>query len=171
MGWPRAHAPPWTFSLPWGMSSSLMAAIATTAKASFTSNKSTSSTRHAAFSSAFLTAPTGAVVNQPGSCAWVACSRMTAMGVNPRASASACPASARAAAPSEMELELAAVTLPSLANAGRNFGTFSASPRPGCSSVSTTRSPLREWIKTGAISSLNFPSLMAICARVSESMA
>ena len=66
-----------------------------------------------------------------------------------------------AAAPSEMELELAAVTVPSLVNAGRNVGIFSGLALPGPSSVSTTTSPFRVLIVTSTISSLKPPLLMA----------
>ena len=40
-----------------------------------------------------------------------------------------------------MELELAAVTEPSLAKAGFRWGIFSGLALPGCSSVSTSVSP------------------------------
>ena len=42
--------------------------------------------------------------------------------------------STNAAAPSEIELEFAAVTVPSLRNAGFNPGIFAAFALPGCSS-------------------------------------
>ena len=129
-GGPRAQAPPFTFNLSWGICKSAMAAMATTAKASFTSNKSTSATVQPTFSSTFLIAPTGAVVNQAGSCAWLLCPWITANGLEPRALASACSSNITAAAPSEIELEVAAVTLPPLANTGLSVGIFPYRPCP-----------------------------------------
>ena len=49
MGWPSAQAPPFTFSFSCGMPISCMATIGTTAKASLTSHRSTSSTDQPAF--------------------------------------------------------------------------------------------------------------------------
>ena len=56
-------------------------------------------------------------------------------------------------APSEIELALAAVMVPSLAKAGRSVGIFSILALNGCSSLSTTTSPLRVDTVTGTISS------------------
>src|SRR3546814_12800450 len=70
IGWPRAHAPPWTFSRSWGMPRSFIGAMAPQAKASLTSNRSTSSTFQPALSSTFETACTGAVVHHPGASEW-----------------------------------------------------------------------------------------------------
>ena len=44
IGWPRATAPPCTFTFSCGMPSSFMAAMGTTEKASLISNRSTSAT-------------------------------------------------------------------------------------------------------------------------------
>jgi hypothetical protein len=51
--------------------------------------------------------------------------------------------STRAAAPSEIELEVAAVIVPSLAKAALSCGIFSGLAFPGASSVATSTSPLR----------------------------
>ncbi len=76
-----------------------------------------------------------------------------------------------AAAPSEMEEELAAVTVPSLRNAGLSCGILPMSQVNGVSSVSTMRSALRLFTATGVISALNFPSFTAANARRTDSVA
>ncbi|MCY1302047.1 hypothetical protein D9M70_516850 [compost metagenome] len=58
-------------------------------------------------------APTGAVLNRFGAWAWDAWPRIAANGVRPRRSASDKRISSNAAAPSEIELALAAVIVPS----------------------------------------------------------
>jgi hypothetical protein len=70
----------------------------------------------------------GAVVNQPGSCACVEWPTTTARGDSPRFSALERRIITSAAAPSEIELELAAVTVPSLRNAGLSVGILSRLP-------------------------------------------
>src|SRR4051812_18156049 len=87
IGWPNAVAPPWTLSLSRGMPRSRIAIIATQAKASLTSQRSTSSTDQPAFSSALRTAGTGAVVNRLGAWAWAAWATIRATGLAPRRSA------------------------------------------------------------------------------------
>ena len=62
---------------------SFIAAIVTTAKASLTSKRSTSETFQPARFRALWIAPTGAIVNHSGSCAWLACATMRATGVRP----------------------------------------------------------------------------------------
>jgi len=69
-----------------------------------------------------------------------------------------------AAAPSEIELELAAVTVPSFLNAGLSVGIFSRFALNGCSSVSRKRSSLPDLIVIGVSSQANQPSLFAFCA-------
>ena len=69
--------------------------------------------------------PWGAVVYQAGSCAWLAVATMRASGAIPRRRASEARISTSEAAPSEIELELAAVTVPSARNTG-----FSGAMRP-----------------------------------------
>ena len=80
IGWPRATAPPLTFSLSCGIFTSAIAARATAANASLTSNKSISLivmfARWRTISIDFA----GAVVNHSGSCADVACAMMRAIG-------------------------------------------------------------------------------------------
>ena len=79
--------------------------------------------------------------------------------------------STSAAAPSEIELEFAAVTVPSLRNAGLSVGIFSGIAFAGCSSLSITTSPFRPGTVTGAISHANVPSLFAASARDSDAVA
>ena len=62
-----------------------------------------------------------------------------------------------AAAPSEIELELAAVTVPPSRNAGLSVGIFSGFALGGCSSVSTSVSTLPAFTLTGAISQAKSP--------------
>ncbi len=116
-------------------------------------------------------APMGAVVNQAGAWAWLAWPTMVARGSSPRRSASPRFISTSAAPPSEIELELAAVTVPSLAKAGFSLGIFSGSVAKGCSSRSTTVSALRPVTVTGTISGPKLPSSVAPRARASEVMA
>ena len=73
-----------------------------------------------------------------------------------------------AAAPSEIELEFAAVTVPSLRNAGFSVGILSGDAFAGCSSFAMTVSPLRPATVTGAISQSKVPSLFAASARDSD---
>ena len=72
MGWPSAQAPPLTLSFSRGMPRSRCAAMATTAKASLISNRSTSLTLQPVLSSSLRIAGIGAVVNHCGSWLWVA---------------------------------------------------------------------------------------------------
>src|SRR5215831_16019496 len=90
---------------------------------------------------------------------------MRASGFLPRLAASLAFISTTAAAPSLMPDAFAAVTVPSLAKAGRSLAIVSSVvPCLGCSSLSTTISPLRVFTVTGAISSLNFPAFCAASA-------
>src|SRR5262245_2525647 len=165
IGWPSAVAPPWTLIFSCGMPRSRIANIATPAKASLTAHRSTSSTVQPAFFSTFSMAPAGAMVNSDGSRAWAAEATIRATGFSPLASASDWRVSTSAAAPSEMDELVAAVMVPSLAKAGFKVGILSGRPRPGCSSLSTTVSPLRPWITTGTISSTKAPLSIAALAR------
>src|SRR5665213_3028649 len=99
------------------MSRSRMAIIATTAKASLTSHRSTSPALQPARFSALRIAGTGAVVNSPGAWAWAAWAAIRASGVRPRVSAVEARIRTIAAAPSEIEEALAAGIAPSLAKA------------------------------------------------------
>ena len=103
----------------------------------------------------------GAMVNSEGWMECVAWPTMRARGACPPNASS--PATTKAEAPSEIELALAAVIVPSLANAGRNEGIRSTRARRGCSSSATSPS--------GAISVPSAPSSMAASALVSEPMA
>ena len=67
-----------------------------------------------------------------------------------------------AAAPSEIELELAAVTVPSLRNAGLSVGIFSRLALNGCSSVSMNFSSLPALMAIG----VDFPGEPAVLVRV-----
>ena len=89
----------------------------------------------------------------------------------PRRAASAADISTVAAAPSEIEDEDAAVTVPSLRNAGFSVAIFARSTVNGVSSRSTTVSPLRPLTVTGVISAANAPELTACSARCVDSVA
>ena len=171
IGCPRAQAPPWMLSFSWEMPRSSIGIIATMAKASLISNRSTSSTLQPTFLSSFSVAPIGATVNSLGWRLLVAWPRIRASGCRPRCCATLSRASTSAEAPSEIELALAAVTVPSFLNAGLSPGILSILALPGCSSVSTTVSPLRVFTVTGTISSANQPLSMAAWARLRDSMA
>ena len=95
------------------------------------------------FSNSLRIAPTGAVGNFEGSAAYVAWPTMRASGVRPRLSASLSRISTSAAAPSEIEQELAAVTVPPSRKAGRSVGIFSGRAFGGCSSAATRSRPCR----------------------------
>ena len=77
---------------------------------------------------------------------------MRASGLMPRRAASAADISTVAAAPSEIDDDDAAVTVPSLRNAGLSVAIFARSTVNGVSSLSTTVSPLRPLTVTGVIS-------------------
>ena len=111
---------------------------------------------------------TGAVVNRFGACACVACAWITAKGVMPIFSAVERRISTSAAAPSEIELEVAAVTVPSLRKAGFSVGIFSMLTWNGAWSLPITLSPRRSLIGTGAISASKLPSFDAACARFTD---
>ncbi|MNV78687.1 hypothetical protein D3C71_1721920 [compost metagenome] len=122
-------------------------------------------------SSTLLIAPTGAVVNQAGAWAWLAWALISARIGRPSFSALERVVSTSAAAPSEMDEALAAVTVPSLAKAGFSVGILAGSAFSGCSSFSTTVSPLRPLTVTGVISLTKLPSSVARRARFRLSMA
>ena len=150
---------------------SAIAAIVTAAKASLTSQRSTSFALQPVFCSTFWIAPTGAVVNQAGACACTACATIRATGLLPRRAAVDSRISTSAAAPSEMLDALAAVIVPSFLNAGLSEGILSSLALNGCSSCLTMMSPALPCSVTGAISQSNEPSSLAVFARVVESMA
>src|SRR3990167_5161615 len=109
-------------TLAWSRSCSRMASMVTMAKASLISNRSTSALSQPAFFSRLLIAPMGAMVNSLGSWLWVAWATILAKGLRPRRAASAAVIMITALAPSEIELALAAVMLPSLRKAGFSVG-------------------------------------------------
>ena len=76
----------------------------------------------------------------------------------PRFSASLSRIRTSAAAPSEIELELAAVTVPPSRKAGFSVGILSGRALGGCSSVATSVSDLPAFTLTGAISQAKSPS-------------
>ena len=141
------------------------------ANASLISHRSTSSAHQPVFSSKRSIAPIGARVNSSGARLNLACSTMRTMGFSPWAATASSEARQSALAPSEMELELAAVIVPSLAKAGLRDGILSGLPFRGCSSSVTRFSPFRVLTVTGAISSLIRPSSMAALARRKLSIA
>ena len=77
----------------------------------------------------------------------------------------------KADAPSLIELEFAAVIVPSFANAALNVGILSILAFAGFSSTSIVTSPFRVVTFTAVISFLKYPSAMAFCARVRERIA
>jgi hypothetical protein len=97
---------------------------------------------------------------------------MRARGLRPRFLASSALISTRAAAPSLRPEALAAVTVPSLLKAGRRPETLSrVAPWRMYSSWSTTVSPLRPLMVTGAISSGEPPAFWAASALFWEATA
>jgi hypothetical protein len=97
---------------------------------------------------------------------------MRAMGWMPRRPASSSDISSTPAAPSLRPEALPAVTLPSLAKAGRSFATVSSvAPWRMYSSWSTTVSPLRPLMEKGTISSANLPAFCAASALFWEATA
>ena len=117
------------------------------------------------FASSFCMAPTGAVGNSAGACAWVWWPTMRAIGARPSVSACEARISTSAAAPSEIDEALAGVTVPSLRKAGFR-------------SESCRRSGERTFVLvdddialfpltvTGVISQSKLPSLLAAFERV-----
>src|SRR5689334_17716415 len=96
---------------------------------------------------------------------------MRARGLAPRFLASDSVMRTSAAAPSEIDDDVAAVTVPTLLNAGRRVGILSSFTVKGVSSSLTTSSPLRPLTVTGEISSLNAPDFDASTARSVERLA
>ena len=96
---------------------------------------------------------------------------MRARGFAPRFLASASVIMTSAAAPSEIEEEVAAVTVPSLLKAGRSVGILSSFTLKGVSSSFTISSPARPLTVTGAISSTKAPDFEALTARSVEVLA
>ena len=171
IGWPSAQAPPLTLTMSWLSASSCISAIGTTAKASFTSHRSTSVTVQPALASSLCTAPTGAVANQLGAWACTACATTRASGRLPSCWAVLLRISTRAAAPSLMLELLAAVMVPSFLKAGLSVGILSSLMRPGPSSMATSASPPRLLTVTGVISAAKAPLWTAAWARCTLALA
>ncbi len=145
--------------------------MVTIANASLISNKSTSLACQLSRSSKVLMASIGARVNSDGCRECVVWPRILAIGFKPFSATAVSLASTNAEAPSEIELELAAVTVPSALNAGFSWGILSILAFPGCSSVSMMVSPLRCLTVTGAISAVSAPDSIAAMARRNEPIA
>ena len=104
IGWPRAVAPPWTLILSWGMPRSCIAIMATQAKASLTSNRSTSPTRPAGLVERLAhRADRGGGEHAPAHGRGAAWATMRATGLRPSRSATLWRVITIAAAPSEIE--------------------------------------------------------------------
>ena len=160
-----AMAPPLTLTLSGSRPSSRSTHRLWAAKASLDSTRSRSATVQPAFSSAFRDAGIGPVPMTAGSTPAVAEDTIRASGSSPRALASAALISTSAAAPSLSPEALAAVTEPSFVKAGFSpCMASSVAPWRMNSSLSTTTSPLRPLIVTGAISSSNRPAFCAASA-------
>ena len=97
--------------------------------------------------------------------------KITANGFSERLFASDKVIKINAAPPSDIELELAAVTEPSFAKAGLSCLIFSMSAFKGCSSVVITLSPFLVLAITGVISETNEPSSIAAFARFKDVIA
>src|SRR6266702_2856294 len=137
-GWPIAIAPPLTLTLEVSQPRSLLTAQACAAKASLASTRSRSATFQPAFLSAARDAGIGPLPMIAGSTPACAQETMRASGALPSLAASLAFISTTAAAPSLMPEALAAVTVPSLAKAGRSLPTASmVVPCLGYSSAST----------------------------------
>ena len=172
IGWPSAQAPPWMLTRSCDTSSSCISAIGTTAKASLTSQRSTSLTVQPVFLNSLATAPTGAVENHSGCCACVAWPTMRAIGFAPIFFACDSVIMTSAAAPSLIDELEAAVMVPfSFLNAGLSVGILSSLTLPGPSSMAISVSPPRPLTVTGTISSLNRPVSVAFLARSTLAMA
>src|SRR6266852_423659 len=119
MGWPRATAPPFTLTISGLSLSWRVTAMAATAKASFSSTRSTSLLRsQPVLARSFSTASTGAIMTHLGSTPLTACATMRAIGCLPRRAALRSLVTTRAAAPSLVPGALPAVTVPSFLLAG-----------------------------------------------------
>ncbi|MNL44135.1 hypothetical protein D3C87_1666910 [compost metagenome] len=121
-----AMAPPFTLTLAGSIASSLFTAQACAAKASFSSNKSTSAAFQPARCRALRDAGTGPMPMVAGSRPLVPKAAMRAKGLRPRAAAFLALITTTAAAPSFRPDALPAVTLPALSKAGRRPASASA---------------------------------------------
>src|SRR5690554_383330 len=163
IGWPRAMAPPFTFTLAVSQPRSRLTEIAWAAKASLASIRSRSSTVQPARSRQRWLAGIGPVPMMVGSTPALAWALMVASGVRPSSFALSALHTMTTAAPSFREEALPAVTEPSFLKAGRSFPRLSpVTPSRGHSSLSTTRgSPLRWGMVTGTIWPSKWPAFCA----------
>src|SRR5271156_5716642 len=164
MGWPRATAPPFTFTFSGLSFSWRVTAIAATAKASFNSTRSTSSSRsQPVFASSFSTASTGAIITHFGSTPLTACATMRAIGCLPKRAAFFSLVTITAAAPSFVPGAFPAVTVPSFLNAGFSLARISSevSSRGDSSILIMIGSPFFCGISTGTICALKIQDFIA----------
>jgi len=163
-----ATEPPFTFTFSNGIPSSRVTAMACTAKASFSSNRSTLSAVHPAFASTFCTPVTGAIITHCGSTPLVACARIRTSGSSPRAFALAADIITSAAPASFTPGAFPAVTVPSFLNAGfraRNVSTLVSSRIDSSRSNSVGACPFfLAGISTGTTCDLKRHSLHASAA-------
>ncbi len=113
----------------------------------------------------------GAVVNWAGAWAMPATPAIRATASSLRRFASLSRMRTSAAAPSEMELELAGVTVPPSRKAGLSLGILVGSAVKGCSSRATSVVPARDFTGTDTISLANEPSSLAVFDRLRLSIA
>ena len=141
IGWPSAQAPPWTLTLSCGSSRSCIAAMVDHGERLVDFEQVDVGRRPAGLAPAACGSRRPAPsVNSPASCAWVAWPWITASGFEAAPSRAVDRRiSTSAAAPSEIELEFAAVTVPSLRNAGLSCAILSGVAFAGCSSLSIGR--------------------------------
>ena len=165
IGCPNAQAPPCTFNLSGSSPRSCSAAIATTANASLISKRSVDFSFQPVNSNSFRIAPTGADGNCAGIPACVVCPTIRAIGERPCLSAWEARIKTIAAAPSDIDDELAAVTVPFFAKAALSVGIRSISTAKGPSSLSMMTLPARLVTLTGITSQSKPPSVQACLAR------
>ena len=161
IAWPRATAPPLTFTRAESKPSSFIIATAWTANASFSSIKSTSLSDQPAFRNTLRIASTGAIITNAGSIPEVAWATMRAIGSTPNSRARSDDVTTSAEAPSLTPGAFPAVTVPpSFLNAGLSLARASSdvSSRTVSSESKTTAGPFFCGISTGTISSLKFPA-------------
>src|SRR4051812_39692356 len=166
-GCPIEIAPPLTFTFSSEMSRSRIDCNATAANASLISNRSTSAAVLPSRPRAWRIAFAGWDSSEASGPATLPCAPISARIGAPNSSAFALLITTTAAAPSEIWLADPAVTVPSAANAGRNFASDAAvvPSRTPSSSVTVTGSPRRCGTVTVTISSSNNPFLRAVTAR------
>ena len=172
IGCPSAMAPPFTFTFDVSQPICRLTAIACEANASLISIRSRSFGSQPARARHRLDAGTGPMPMYFGSTPAEAKLLMRAIGFRPSSLAFFALVTSTMAAPSLMPEALPAVTVPSLAKAGRSLASASSVvPWRGCSSASTVTGPLRVSIVTGTISSLNRPAFCAASALFCEARA